>query len=138
MHLNAIILQKKTLEVQLSNIHIFFKYTCFQRFNLRIHQDLTLRNDWKNPTGKIRRITKANGLVAPPSQSLADEISKVKSLWDAMREDFTKVWRVWRVWFGCMILDDVFFWNLSGQFITTSAEVTPNGGLVRESPPKWP
>ena len=24
----------------------------------------------------------------------------------------------------------------SGQFITTSAEVTPNGGLVRESPPK--
>ena len=22
----------------------------------------------------------------------------------------------------------------SGQFITTSAEVTPNGGLVRESP----
>ena len=26
----------------------------------------------------------------------------------------------------------------SGQFITTSAEVTPNGGLVRESPPKWP
>ena len=27
---------------------------------------------------------------------------------------------------------------LSGQFITTSAEVTPNGGLVRESPPKWP
>ena len=27
---------------------------------------------------------------------------------------------------------------LSGQFIATSAEVTPNGGLVRESPPKWP
>ena len=26
----------------------------------------------------------------------------------------------------------------SGQFITTSAEVTPNGGLVRESPPKLP
>ena len=26
----------------------------------------------------------------------------------------------------------------SVQFITTSAEVTPNGGLVRESPPKWP
>ena len=26
----------------------------------------------------------------------------------------------------------------SGQFITTSAEVTPNGGLVRESSPKWP
>ncbi len=26
----------------------------------------------------------------------------------------------------------------AGQFITTSAEVTPNGGLVRESPPKWP
>ncbi len=26
----------------------------------------------------------------------------------------------------------------SGQFITTSAEVTPSGGLVRESPPKWP
>ena len=26
----------------------------------------------------------------------------------------------------------------SGQFRTTSAEVTPNGGLVRESPPKWP
>ena len=26
----------------------------------------------------------------------------------------------------------------SGQFITTSAEVTANGGLVRESPPKWP
>ena len=26
---------------------------------------------------------------------------------------------------------------ISGQFITTSAEVTPNGGLVRESPPKW-
>ena len=26
----------------------------------------------------------------------------------------------------------------SGQFITTSAEVTPNGGLVRESPQKWP
>ena len=25
-----------------------------------------------------------------------------------------------------------------GQFMTTSAEVTPNGGLVRESPPKWP
>ena len=24
--------------------------------------------------------------------------------------------------------------KLSGQFITTSAEVTPNGGLVRESP----
>ena len=24
----------------------------------------------------------------------------------------------------------------SGQFITTSAEVTPNGGLVREIPPK--
>ena len=28
--------------------------------------------------------------------------------------------------------------HVSGQFITTSAEVTPNGGLVRESPPKWP
>ena len=28
--------------------------------------------------------------------------------------------------------------DTSGQFITTSAEVTPNGGLVRESPPKWP
>ena len=28
--------------------------------------------------------------------------------------------------------------NLSGQFITTSAEVTRNGGLGRESPPKWP
>ena len=27
---------------------------------------------------------------------------------------------------------------ISGQFITTSAEVTPNGGLGRESPPKWP
>ncbi len=27
---------------------------------------------------------------------------------------------------------------LSGKFIATSAEVTPNGGLVRESPPKWP
>ena len=27
-------------------------------------------------------------------------------------------------------------WDVSGQFITTSAEVTPNGGLVRESPPK--
>ena len=27
---------------------------------------------------------------------------------------------------------------ISGQFITTSAEVTPNGGLVRESTPKWP
>ena len=26
----------------------------------------------------------------------------------------------------------------SGQFITTSAEVTPNGGLVSKSPPKWP
>ena len=26
----------------------------------------------------------------------------------------------------------------SAQFITTSAEVTPNGGLVMESPPKWP
>ena len=26
--------------------------------------------------------------------------------------------------------------EFSGQFITTSAEVTPNGGLVRESPPK--
>ena len=26
----------------------------------------------------------------------------------------------------------------SGQFITTSAKVTPNGGLVREFPPKWP
>ena len=26
----------------------------------------------------------------------------------------------------------------TGQFITTSAEVTPNGGLVRESLPKWP
>ena len=26
--------------------------------------------------------------------------------------------------------------TVSGQFITTSAEVTPNGGLVRESPPK--
>ena len=26
----------------------------------------------------------------------------------------------------------------SRQFITTSAEVTTNGGLVRESPPKWP
>ena len=25
---------------------------------------------------------------------------------------------------------------ISGQFITTSAEVTPNGGLVRDSPPK--
>ena len=25
---------------------------------------------------------------------------------------------------------------VSGQFITTSAEVTPNGGLVRESPQK--
>ena len=25
---------------------------------------------------------------------------------------------------------------VSQQFITTSAEVTPNGGLVRESPPK--
>ena len=28
--------------------------------------------------------------------------------------------------------------HISGQIITTSAEVTPNGGLVRESPPKWP
>ena len=28
--------------------------------------------------------------------------------------------------------------KMSGQFITTSAEVTPNGGLVRESPPKLP
>ena len=28
--------------------------------------------------------------------------------------------------------------HIFGQFITTSAEVTPNGGLVRESPPKWP
>ena len=27
---------------------------------------------------------------------------------------------------------------ISRQFITTSAEVTPNGGLVRESPQKWP
>ena len=26
----------------------------------------------------------------------------------------------------------------SGQFIATSAEVTPNGGLVRQSPQKWP
>ena len=26
--------------------------------------------------------------------------------------------------------------DYSRQFITTSAEVTPNGGLVRESPPK--
>ena len=26
----------------------------------------------------------------------------------------------------------------SGQFITTSAEVTPYGGLVGESPLKWP
>ena len=26
----------------------------------------------------------------------------------------------------------------SGQIIPTSAEVTPNGGLVRESPPKSP
>ena len=35
-------------------------------------------------------------------------------------------------WFNCFQL------KISGQFITTSAEVTPNGGLVRESPPKWP
>ena len=28
--------------------------------------------------------------------------------------------------------------DISGQIITTSAEVTLNGGLVRESPPKWP
>ena len=28
--------------------------------------------------------------------------------------------------------------TIYGQFITTSAEVTPNGGLVRESFPKWP
>ena len=28
--------------------------------------------------------------------------------------------------------------KVSGQFITTSAKVTPNGGLVRESPLKWP
>ena len=38
--------------------------------------------------------------------------------------------------------EDVYFFgtvhSISGQFITTSAEVTPNGGLVRESPPKWP
>ena len=26
----------------------------------------------------------------------------------------------------------------AGQIIATSAEVTPNGGLVRESPPKSP
>ena len=36
----------------------------------------------------------------------------------------------------------MFFFSVegiaSGQFITTSAEVTPNGGLVRESPLKWP
>ena len=29
----------------------------------------------------------------------------------------------------------LFQWKTSGQIITTSAEVTPNGGLVRESPP---
>ncbi len=28
--------------------------------------------------------------------------------------------------------------HMSGQFITTSAEVTPNRSLVRESPRKWP
>ena len=33
-----------------------------------------------------------------------------------------------------MRLDLFFSFHLSGQFITTSAEVTPNGGLVRESP----
>ena len=29
-------------------------------------------------------------------------------------------------------------YTLSGQILATSAEVTPNGGLVRESPPKSP
>ena len=32
----------------------------------------------------------------------------------------------------------ILYIYISRQFIATSAEVTPNGGLVRESPPKWP
>ena len=31
-----------------------------------------------------------------------------------------------------------YIYNISEQFITTSAEVTPNGGLVKESPQIWP
>ncbi len=55
----------------------------------------------KIPTGWfLSNHQAANGLVAPPTQSLADEISKVKSLWDAMREDFTKVLGGLTVWFG--------------------------------------
>ena len=34
-----------------------------------------------------------------------------------------------------LVADEMY---LSGQIIATSAEVTPNGGLVRESPPKSP
>ena len=39
---------------------------------------------------------------------------------------------------GTMYLYEFIKIDLSGQIIATSAEVTPNGGLVRASPPKSP
>lgn len=49
-------------------------------------------------------------MVAPPSQSLADEVSKVKSLWEPMREEFTKVRVALPGGVGTVGLD-VFFWG---------------------------
>ena len=49
-----------------------------------------LADDATLSLGNLLEGNKANGLVAPPSQSLADEVSKVKSLWEPMREEFTK------------------------------------------------
>ena len=44
-----------------------------------------------------------------------------------------KVWRFLKV--GVLLGGGFIF---SGQIIATSHDLTPNGGLVRESPPKWP
>ena len=43
-------------------------------------------------------------------------------------------WKLHQLVFGFLELETPYIG--SGQIIATSAEVTPNGGLVRESPPK--
>ena len=55
-------------------------------------------------------------------------------------EKLSVTWQISRSWLCFGFFADVAATCCieSGQFITTSAEVTPNGGLVRESPPKWP
>ena len=55
---------------------------------------------------------------------------------DHKLRDGSLSWNPYDGFYRSQVVHD--FFHQPGQFITTSAEVTPNGGLVRESPQKLP